>query len=52
MGDQGGMGGPGFGGPGGNAVLMVYGLTMEQFNCARMFNMFCLYGNVMRVRNV
>ncbi|XP_074662856.1 heterogeneous nuclear ribonucleoprotein L-like isoform X3 [Tubulanus polymorphus] len=32
------------------AVLMVYGLNMERMNCDRLFNMFCLYGNVVRIK--
>jgi len=32
------------------AVLMVYGLNPEKMNCQRLFNLFCLYGNVVRVR--
>jgi len=31
------------------SVLMVYGLNSEKMNCQRMFNLFCLYGNVVRV---
>lgn len=31
------------------AVLMAYGLDSEKFNCQRVFNLFCLYGNVVRV---
>ena len=31
------------------SVLMVYGLNMEKTNCTRLFNLFCLYGNVVRV---
>lgn len=30
-------------------VLMVYGLKEEKINCQKLFNLFCLYGNVMRV---
>ena len=30
-------------------VLMVYGLNLERVNCDRLFNLFCLYGNVVRV---
>lgn len=30
------------------AVIMVYGLDNEM-NCDRLFNLFCLYGNVVRV---
>lgn len=31
------------------SVLMVYGLNPEKMNCQRLFNLFCLYGNVVRV---
>lgn len=31
------------------AVMMVYGLQPERVNCDRLFNLFCLYGNVVRV---
>lgn len=31
------------------AVVMVYGLNMAKLNCERLFNLFCLYGNVVRV---
>jgi heterogeneous nuclear ribonucleoprotein L len=31
------------------AVMMVYGLG-ESMNCERVFNLFCLYGNVVRVK--
>lgn len=44
-------------GPGGNpqtpqqgAVMMVYGLCHEKINSERIFNLFCLYGNVVRVK--
>lgn len=30
-------------------VMMVYGLNPERLNCDRLFNLFCLYGNVVRV---
>jgi hypothetical protein len=30
-------------------VLMVYGLSIDRVNCDRLFNLFCLYGNVVRV---
>ena len=30
-------------------VLMVYGLNADKMNCQRMFNLFCLFGNVVRV---
>ena len=42
--------GPNQGQPQGS-VLMVYGLNMEKINCERLFNLFCLYGNVVRVGN-
>ena len=29
---------------------MVYGLNMEKMNCQRIFNLFCLYGNIVKVR--
>ncbi|KAI0229731.1 Heterogeneous nuclear ribonucleoprotein L [Lamellibrachia satsuma] len=32
------------------SVLMVYGLTMDNINCTKIFNLFCLYGNVVRVK--
>lgn len=31
-------------------VMMVYGLNHEKVNCDRLFNLFCLYGNVVRVK--
>ena len=31
------------------AVMMVYGLCTEKMNAERLFNIFCLYGNVVRV---
>ena len=31
------------------SVLMVYGLNSQKMNCERLFNLFCLYGNVVRV---
>ncbi len=34
-----------------NSVIMVYGLA-EKFNCDRLFNICCLYGNVVRVMNL
>ena len=30
-------------------VVMVYGLNMDKMNCDKVFNLFCLYGNVVRV---
>lgn len=38
------------GGPQQGAVLMVYGLNMEKINCDSLFNLFCLYGNVVRIK--
>ena len=35
-------------GPG--AVLMVYNLPVARITCDRVFNLFCLYGNVVRVK--
>ncbi|XP_064621995.1 heterogeneous nuclear ribonucleoprotein L-like isoform X3 [Lineus longissimus] len=32
------------------AVLMVYNLNMDKINCSRLFNLFCLYGNVVRTK--
>lgn len=31
------------------AVMMVYGLCKDRINADRLFNLFCLYGNVVRV---
>jgi hypothetical protein len=30
-------------------VLMLYGLEASKFNCARLFNLLCVYGNVRRI---
>ena len=32
------------------SVCMVYGLNSDKMNAARIFNLFCLYGNVVRVK--
>ncbi|CAL8111478.1 unnamed protein product [Orchesella dallaii] len=32
------------------AVMMVYGLCKDKINAERLFNLFCLYGNVVRVK--
>ena len=32
------------------SVTMVYGLNLQQMNCTKVFNLFCLYGNVVRVK--
>jgi len=47
---MGGMGGPNQGLPQQGAVLMVYGLNKDRMNADRLFNMLCLYGNVVRVK--
>lgn len=31
------------------SVMMVYGLNLDKVNPDRLFNIFCLYGNVVRV---
>ena len=36
--------------PGGSSVTMVYGLSTAKMSCSRIFNIFCLYGNVVRVK--
>ena len=33
-------------------VLMMYGLNAAKMNCDRVFNILCLYGNVMKVCNI
>ena len=33
-----------------SAVTMVYGLDNTRMSCTRIFNLFCLYGNVVRVK--
>lgn len=30
-------------------VVMVYGLESEKFNCQRLFNLLCQYGNIIRI---
>lgn len=42
-------GGPNAPGPQQGSVMMVYGLDPEKSNTDRLFNIFCLYGNVLRV---
>ena len=32
------------------SVSMVYGLNCNKMNCTRLFNLFCLYGNVVRIK--
>ena len=45
-----GMGGPAPGLPQQGAVLMVYSLNKDRMNADKLFNLLCLYGNVVRVR--
>ena len=33
----------------GSPVLMVYGLNPDKMNCDKLFNLLCLYGNVVKV---
>ncbi len=40
---------PPTGAPQQGAVMMVYGLDHEKMNSERLFNLFCLFGNVVRV---
>jgi heterogeneous nuclear ribonucleoprotein L len=50
-GPEGAMGGPPNSGTlQQGSVLMAYGFNMEHTNCDKVFNVFCLYGNVVRVR--
>ena len=32
-----------------SSVVMVYNLDMERFNCQKLFNLVCLYGNVEKI---
>jgi len=32
-----------------SCVLMVYGMDPVKFNCQRVFNLLCIYGNVIKV---
>ncbi|RWS30754.1 heterogeneous nuclear ribonucleoprotein L-like protein [Leptotrombidium deliense] len=41
---------PPTGAPQQGAVMMVYGLDHDKMNAERLFNLFCLYGNVVRVK--
>ncbi|XP_071041710.1 heterogeneous nuclear ribonucleoprotein L isoform X2 [Parasteatoda tepidariorum] len=38
------------GGPQGGCVIMAYGLNAEKMNCDKLFNILCLYGNVVRIK--
>ena len=33
-----------------NCVLMFYGMNGDMMNCDRLFNLVCLYGNVVRIK--
>ncbi|CAL4059557.1 unnamed protein product [Meganyctiphanes norvegica] len=44
------MGQPAPGIPQQGAVLMVYGLNKDRMNADRIFNLLCLYGNVVRIK--
>jgi len=33
-----------------SSVLMVYGLNLEKLNCDKLFNLLCLYGNVLKIK--
>ncbi|KAG0425780.1 hypothetical protein HPB47_027086 [Ixodes persulcatus] len=37
-------------GPHQGSVLMVYGLNSEKMNAEKLFNLLCLYGNVVRIK--
>lgn len=45
-----GMGGPAPGLPQQGAVLMVYSLNKDRMNSDKLFNLLCLYGNVVRIK--
>lgn len=38
------------GGPQQGSVMMVYGMEHSKMNSERLFNLFCLYGNVVRIK--
>ncbi|XP_071450318.1 heterogeneous nuclear ribonucleoprotein L-like isoform X2 [Hetaerina americana] len=45
-----GGGGPSNNLPQQGSVMMVYGLNLEKVNPEKLFNVFCLYGNVVRIK--
>lgn len=49
---EGGRGGGDYyrGEGGDGTVVMVYGIDQTNFNCDKLFNLLCLYGNCERVR--
>jgi heterogeneous nuclear ribonucleoprotein L len=49
-GNVGSMRMPSGGGSGVSLVVLIYGFSMEEMNCDRVFNIACLYGNVSRVK--
>lgn len=46
--NKGGMGG-GYLGQDRSPVIIIYSLDPERFNCVRLFNLLCLYGNIERI---
>lgn len=40
----------GGGGGGGPRVAMIYGLNLESVNCDGLFNLLCIYGNVIKIK--
>ncbi|XP_072023987.1 heterogeneous nuclear ribonucleoprotein L-like isoform X2 [Amphiura filiformis] len=34
----------------GSPVVMIYGMEAKKMNCDRLFNLLCLYGNVMKIK--
>lgn len=50
MNERGPRGPDGCGTDGENGVIMLYNIDPERANCDKLFNLFCLYGNVIRVR--
>ena len=33
-----------------NCVLMFYGMNGDMMNCERLFNLVCVYGNIVRIK--
>ena len=31
-------------------IFKVYGLNLEKLNCDKLFNLLCLYGNVLKIK--
>jgi hypothetical protein len=38
-----------FDNPGPTSILMIYGVNIEKVDCEKLFNLFCCYGNVLKV---